>query len=625
MTSFGNFHLTDKELLLYADGEMAGKERNHVRAHLEACWSCRARLDDLHSTIKEIVEFRNHVLLPMVPTPPKHWDGLDPRLSELEKTIGGKSVTQWVGDLLRSGALTPRYAVFATFVLLVLGGLIWLPSQPLVSANEFLARTQAAQSGELKTVASPVVHQRLRVRRKVTGSSREASADYDCWKDHSHGRFRQTGSSEEVLAELQHVYQTNGLDWQAPLSAVVYARWREALPAKQDFVIQDYSATHVDSDRGPELLALTTSAGSEAGKKSRRAMLEGDRITKAQLVVRAADWHPVEERFWLSDREYEIAEVQYRVLPLSQVEASIFAEPPAPAKPAEAPRPLLTAKSEPPTPDPAETEMAVRYNLHQLNADLGEPIEISQRPQGKVVVRAINVAPELQAKLEKQLASIPNISVKVGDGTPACGAGCASSTPPPLIVIPAVNPNEKRLEEIFGDAQAEESFTQEVLVVSGDALSRAFALRALAFRYPPEKEAGLTPNAKTQLREMLDDHVAALSEHSIRLQGLLRPLLEALSKKELSESGAQNAVSGGAVPQSGSPAPGDQRLARLAGGWQSTTLELFAASQKTDRMVKSLLTRTNAVIPAEEAVPELRRALAEQQKDLERYRILLEQ
>ena len=53
----------------------------------------------------------------------------------------------------------------------------------------------------------------------------------------------------------------------------------------------------------------------------------------------------------------------------------------------------------PPPPDPNETEMAVRYGLHQLDADLGEPIEISRGSLGKVMVKASGVAPELQAKL----------------------------------------------------------------------------------------------------------------------------------------------------------------------------------------------------------------------------------
>jgi anti-sigma factor RsiW len=44
MTSIGNGHLTDKQLLFYADGELASGESARVRKHLEACWTCRAKL-----------------------------------------------------------------------------------------------------------------------------------------------------------------------------------------------------------------------------------------------------------------------------------------------------------------------------------------------------------------------------------------------------------------------------------------------------------------------------------------------------------------------------------------------------------------------------------------------------
>ena len=59
---------------------------------------------------------------------------------------------------------------------------------------------------------------------------------------------------------------------------------------------------------------------------------------------------------------------------------------------------------------------------------------------------------------------------------------------PQLAFAPMVNPNEKRLEEIFGDPHAQESFTGEALEVSGDALSHGFALRDLAFVIPRKKK-----------------------------------------------------------------------------------------------------------------------------------------
>ena len=641
MSSTGNGHLTDKQLLLYADGELAAKESTRCRAHLEACWTCRARLDDLQDTIKEIVNFRNHVLLPMVPPPTRHWDGLDPRMQELDAGVKKHSVAERLSDLFRSVTLSPRYAIFAILVLGTLGALIWLPSQPTISANELLARVQAAQSAELGKDAAPILHQRLRVRRKVAGSSEQTTTDYDAWEDKSRGRFHQSGSSAEVLAELRAICDSNRLDWRAPLSAAGYVRWRDSLTTKQDFVAPHNVSTPRDMNYGPEPLALTTVAGPRDGDGSPTEKSQGNRIVKAELVVRTADWHPVEERLWVNDREYEIAELDYRVLPFAEVDASIFAEPAAPVKPVEGPRPVVREMGEslvPPPPDPNETEMAVRYELHRLDADLGEPIEISRDIQGKVVVEASGVAPDLQAKLKQQLAFIPNTGLDLAETGKSRCEGCpapppetpdaASKAPAPttLSVVPEVNPNDKRLEEIFGDPHAQESFTREVLAASSDALSRGFALRDLAVRYPPEEEAKLAPQSKAQLKEMVDDHIAALAEPTNLLQGLLRPLLEALSNRDTAGAGSPDgsaleaphdevgkAVGAGldGALTDGSPLPIPQ--------WQNASLEIFAAVQKADRMIKGLLTSTNAAIPADQVVPELRRALSEQQQALNQY------
>ena len=44
-------HLTDEELLLAADGELASGDIVQVKAHLAACWDCRARMTEIEETI----------------------------------------------------------------------------------------------------------------------------------------------------------------------------------------------------------------------------------------------------------------------------------------------------------------------------------------------------------------------------------------------------------------------------------------------------------------------------------------------------------------------------------------------------------------------------------------------
>jgi hypothetical protein len=48
-------HMTDRELLLAADGELSARRAAEVREHLAACWACRARMHEIDHTIAEFV------------------------------------------------------------------------------------------------------------------------------------------------------------------------------------------------------------------------------------------------------------------------------------------------------------------------------------------------------------------------------------------------------------------------------------------------------------------------------------------------------------------------------------------------------------------------------------------
>lgn len=126
---------------------------------------------------------------------------------------------------------------------------------------------------------------------------------------------------------------------------------------------------------------------------------------------------------------------------------------------------------------------------------------------------------------------------------------------------------------------------------------------------------------------MVDDHFAAIVEITNHLQGLLRPLLEALSNSGTPDSDSPPITAKGvqADQAAGSLGAGTKEdLSRDSGSeWQNASFTIFAAMQKANLLVISLLPNTNNPMPADQVVPELRQALSEQQKALSRHQALM--
>jgi hypothetical protein len=61
------FHLSDEDILLVADGEVSRRREREARAHLAACWLCRSRLADLESAIADFITLHRSTLDPRLP------------------------------------------------------------------------------------------------------------------------------------------------------------------------------------------------------------------------------------------------------------------------------------------------------------------------------------------------------------------------------------------------------------------------------------------------------------------------------------------------------------------------------------------------------------------------------
>src|SRR5882762_1462124 len=87
-----NPHLSDEQLLLTLDGESSAQEAAEVGVHLEACWSCRARRDQIEKAIGDVVQYRDQLMQPYSHVSTGGVGIFVARLEELARSIGGLSL-----------------------------------------------------------------------------------------------------------------------------------------------------------------------------------------------------------------------------------------------------------------------------------------------------------------------------------------------------------------------------------------------------------------------------------------------------------------------------------------------------------------------------------------------------
>ena len=106
-----DLHVADDELLLHADGEVRSGSGGRIRAHLESCPQCRARLKDLESTLAEFGEAHRGTWKAELPAGASPRALLKARLAELAVQERGKG---WLRPVWMAIIERPQAAVFAS-------------------------------------------------------------------------------------------------------------------------------------------------------------------------------------------------------------------------------------------------------------------------------------------------------------------------------------------------------------------------------------------------------------------------------------------------------------------------------------------------------------------------------
>src|ERR1700730_14700668 len=130
-----NPHLSDQKLLFALDGELAASESAQVKSHLQACWSCRARSEQIEEAIASVVEYRDLLATSFGPISAGGRAKFVTQLHQLSRSVGRPTLRSRLVGTLRalqvfSKGTLPRHAgisglVMATLLLLLLARPSW--------------------------------------------------------------------------------------------------------------------------------------------------------------------------------------------------------------------------------------------------------------------------------------------------------------------------------------------------------------------------------------------------------------------------------------------------------------------------------------------------------------------
>jgi hypothetical protein len=373
------------------------------------------------------------------------------------------------------------------------------------------------------------------------------------------------------LNSLEAMFQHAHYSWTDPLSAQSFQAWRHQLPEESDRVIEENQAYRIET---------RTSASS---------------LRVAVLTLRAGDLQPLEERLEFSNQDWvEITEVLDDGAPA--VELGVGAEKNRSGAHAVVPShgasdPLAAL---PPLATAAD-ELQVVAALHDVGADLGDPVEVS-RSGSEVLVSGVGIPPTRQQEIKNAVASKSHVVVRFSDSPPG---NVLDQT-----IAPADSPAggdvrqlQIRLAEQLGGRANLEQLAAQILDSSELLMARAYALRRLAEQFPSAVEKELNPADENLLKRLRAEHSAAMRERAAEIDRELQPVL--------------TKVNGDAGSPIDSGIPGEP--------WQASTEALFQSARRLDKLVGVMFGAAPSDTPGGQLPAQLKTGLAQLRTRLDIY------
>lgn len=128
MSRFSKEAHPERSLLLrYIDGELAARQARQIEGHVEACWDCRAEIEELKQTVAACVRYRKEFLAEAMPDPPQPWGDLYGAFARVDR-----DTPQATGllQLVRGTGSPFRWAVGAATAALAVAGALYFEGTP---------------------------------------------------------------------------------------------------------------------------------------------------------------------------------------------------------------------------------------------------------------------------------------------------------------------------------------------------------------------------------------------------------------------------------------------------------------------------------------------------------------
>jgi hypothetical protein len=567
-----NNHLDHQQMLAYLDGELSRRETQKADEHLHSCWTCRTEVERLKTDIATILDAQNESFSPAMPPPPGPWPAFN---TLLVRNLPAQSVSLWMRLAASMNALLtpPRVLVMSVAIAGVLVGAYSIFRTPVVSAKEVLRRIQVADTTRSAIAANEVIRERVHIRRTTRDDRRQQSAIVNTWKSQKTS-YWETPNNDSVTSDLEAQYRAHDVPVSLPLSAASADAWGRVMGGAP-------TVTQQGSDID---LSFAGSTGGATGS-----------VDRVDVLIQPQTWQVKQLTLAFADASFEVTEENFDVMSATQVPSDLLAHLdllPAPQEVAESvahpiPRLAVNAIHLPPVNLDA-AELVVLSTLHQMKADLGEPVTVT-RSSRDIQVGVWQLPNDRQNEVREALADKPGVQVMLAapHNLQRGDAVAREMAPPPT--LPAGGPirvdadsedEDQRLLKFFGSPEKEQAFTSQTLATSTTILSHLYALRNLEVQFPAEKEQGLGAVEDAQLSALIEDHTSAIEDSLGTLSTQLAPL-----NREFKV------------------VPSDQSAEATVTNWQSASLDALETARIADHLLRSVFTTSQTPTAPDVALP----------------------